>query len=274
MARLNSVVVGYMGHQVMVEAEDERVLRRVRISFSELLDNSPSASRDVLRLQRNNGLFELTVNGESVFAHEELWEVAHIVRHEIIDSFIAAHPDLLWLHAGAAVRDGEAVLFVGPFGHGKSTLVTRLCSRGWNYVSDDIVPVDLTSGYILSFPLTPIVRENPGVELPREQVSEIRKFKVPLHPTTFWREPAPITAVVMPNYSAGTGARLNDYSPAEVALAIVQSGINSEDNAQAAVAFCSWLVGRVPVLKLTYSDPDTATDLIIERLGQRTLRTG
>lgn len=271
---MNSLVVGYLGHQVMVEAEDERVLRRVRMSFSELLDNSPSNSRDVIRLQRANGLFQLTVNGEPVFEHEELWEVAHIVRHEIIDSFIAAHPHLLWLHAGAAVHDGEAVLFVGPFGHGKSTLVTRLCSRGWSYVSDDIVPVDLSSGYILSFPLTPIVRENPGVELPREKIGDIRKVKVSLRPSSFHREPAPIAGVVTPNYSAGVGARLNDYSPAELALSIVKSGINSEENAQAAVAFCSWLVGRVPVLSLTYSDPDEAADVIIERLGQRTLRTG
>ncbi len=271
---MNSVVVGYLGHQVMVEAEDERIIQRIRKSFSEMLDESPSSSRDVLRLRRANGVYELTLNGELVHSHEEWWEVGHIVRHEIIDAFINKHHHLLWLHAGAAVRDGEAVLFVGPFGHGKSTLVTRLCSRGWSYVSDDIVPIDMSNGYIFSFPLTPIVRENVGTQLPRERVAEIPKVKVSLSPRSFHREPAPIGGVVLPTFSVGTGARQESYSPAAVALEIVKAGINSEENANGAVAFCSWLVGRVPVLPLTYSDADQATDLIVQRLGKRTVRYG
>ena len=55
---------------------------------------------------------------------------------------------------------------------------------------------------------------------------------------------------------------------------IVKAGINSEENASSAVAFCSWLVGKVPVLPLTYSDADQATDLIVERLGRKAVRYG
>ena len=45
-------------------------------------------------------------------------------------AFVAAHPDLIWLHAAAASRDGAAILLAGPAGAGKSTLLVRLVERG------------------------------------------------------------------------------------------------------------------------------------------------
>lgn len=46
------------------------------------------------------------------------------------------------LHGSCAARDGEAVLFLGPPGTGKSDLVLRLLERpGWRLVADDQVRV-------------------------------------------------------------------------------------------------------------------------------------
>jgi len=43
------------------------------------------------------------------------------------------------LHGSCAARSGEAVLFLGPPGAGKSDLCLRLLSRGWTLVADDQV---------------------------------------------------------------------------------------------------------------------------------------
>jgi len=46
----------------------------------------------------------------------------------------------LWLvHAGAAERDGRAVLLAGRGGANKTALVAELCRRGWRPLSDDFV---------------------------------------------------------------------------------------------------------------------------------------
>ena len=49
------------------------------------------------------------------------------------------------LHAGGVVRNGVAVLLVGPSGVGKSTLVMRLVTDGFSLLSDDEVWIDLES---------------------------------------------------------------------------------------------------------------------------------
>ena len=60
--------------------------------------------------------------------------------------FIRERQDLpLWLHAAAVERNGKALLVAGPSGQGKSTLSTRLCEKGWNFMSDDIAPVRMSS---------------------------------------------------------------------------------------------------------------------------------
>lgn len=43
------------------------------------------------------------------------------------------------MHGSCAARSGEAVLFLGPPGAGKSDLVLRLIDRGWMLVADDQV---------------------------------------------------------------------------------------------------------------------------------------
>lgn len=46
------------------------------------------------------------------------------------------------LHCGGVVRNGAAVLLVGPSGVGKSTLVVRLVADGFGLLSDDEVWID------------------------------------------------------------------------------------------------------------------------------------
>lgn len=261
------MVVGFRGHHVLVESDEKPVVRYIGESFRSLRPAGPVLSRETFQVRRAGDEFELTLDGERVFAHRDTREVARFLRHEIIDSFVRTHAELLWVHAGAAVLGGRALLFVGRFGRGKSTLVTRLCRRGWTYLSDDILPIDLATGEAIPFPLTPAVREGIGSELPNERISELRKLKVTLPRDSFHRGPVPIGGIVLPAYTAGVEARSDPYSPAAVTLDLVREGINKQMMPGEAVALCARLVNEVPVLAISYSDPDAATDLIVRSLG-------
>src|SRR5579875_3036609 len=49
----------------------------------------------------------------------------------------------LSLHAGAAAREGKAVLLPGESGSGKTTLTLALASQGWQILTDDIGLIDV-----------------------------------------------------------------------------------------------------------------------------------
>lgn len=61
-------------------------------------------------------------------------------------------PDLVKLHAAAAVINDQAIVLPGPMGTGKSTLVAGLLQRGLGYVTDEVVAIDPTGGRVRPYP--------------------------------------------------------------------------------------------------------------------------
>lgn len=71
-----------------------------------------------------------------------------VLRGWVTGIFMAAllrQRGLLVLHASAVARDGEALVFVGGSGWGKSTLAGYFHDRGYEVLSDDVIAIDLSS---------------------------------------------------------------------------------------------------------------------------------
>ena len=68
--------------------------------------------------------------------------------------------DYLFLHAGAAARNGRALLLPGPPEAGKSSLVLALLQRGFDYLSDDVGAIDPVTGRVYPFQKRIGVRES------------------------------------------------------------------------------------------------------------------
>lgn len=65
---------------------------------------------------------------------------------------LRVEPERLHLHAGAAVRDGRAIVMSAPRETGKSTTLARLVLRGWDFISDEAVSVNLDDEELHGFP--------------------------------------------------------------------------------------------------------------------------
>lgn len=69
---------------------------------------------------------------------------------------------LLVMHASSVETEHGAALFVGPSGHGKSTLLGALVQRGYAMLSDDVTPIKLEEGSTpLAFSAFPRMRLSP-----------------------------------------------------------------------------------------------------------------
>jgi hypothetical protein len=74
--------------------------------------------------------------------------------------FAAVLNGLEVFHAGAVVKDGGAVLLMGPSGAGKTSLALALCARGAVFLADDVVAVEQIENELLCHPGAPVA----GVE--------------------------------------------------------------------------------------------------------------
>jgi hypothetical protein len=85
------------------------------------------------------------------------------------------HPDVRWraiVHGAALARDGMGLALVGPSGSGKTTLAAGLVSRGFDYLSDDAVPLSEPDGEIVPWPL-PLSVKAGSIELLKSRFPEL-----------------------------------------------------------------------------------------------------
>jgi hypothetical protein len=260
------ICLRFMDYDVTVVSSMECVLRRVASGFRQMLHSDAPASSLELEIRRGHQ-YDLLRNGELLARYSDLFEAKTVLRHEINRAFIHAHPQFLWMHAGAAAGRDCAALFVGISGRGKSTLITTLCRQGLRYLSDDIIPIDPVTGTALPYPMTPIIREDIGQELPSDRIEELSRTLVELPTTAYCRVPVDIGTIVLPSYSAKTRAQVLPFAPGATALDLVRQCINARVHGASAVKFMAELTASVPVLPIQYSDADSAADLVSSRLN-------
>jgi len=260
-----TLYVGFGGSKVAVYSDAPEVLAGLKRIFREMLESEPTRTVERLEVQWRDGQYNVSGIAEACVEYGSLADTVERLRYEVVLRLIQAHSDLIWLHAGAAAYRRSSVIILGPWGRGKSTLVTSLYANGWSYLSDDIVPLDPNSGRAFPFPLTPMVREDPGgEELPLERLSDLRKTEVLLLPERVSRDPVPIRTVVFPVYRRGCHTELLPCSPATAALELLKNCLNFPSHREAAVRYVCDLVRKVPAFRLCYSDGRLAAELIAQ----------
>lgn len=150
----------------------------------------------------------LVQNGDEIIVEPAPESLAGDVRVFLLGSCIGAllhQRGMLVLHAGAVYTDMGAVLFTGPSGIGKSTLLGELLRRGYRMMVDDVcaVVVDPTgsplvlpgyprtrlwtdSAHKLEQDITELERTRPGMEKYERQI-----------PAQYWDQPAPLHRIYL-----------------------------------------------------------------------------
>lgn len=73
------------------------------------------------------------------------WVIASTLRNAVSGAAVAGAPPMVPIHGAAVERDGVFLVLSGPARAGKTTLLLELLDRGWLLVTDDLVPLDLTT---------------------------------------------------------------------------------------------------------------------------------
>jgi hypothetical protein len=265
-----TLYIAFGDRQVAVHSHVPEVLAGAKRNFRHMIELEPKKVIGQLEVCWKNGEYHIIPDSEASAQNRTLSDVLPRLKYEVVMRLIQARPDLLWFHAGAAAYRGSAVVFCAPGGRGKSTLVTSLCKRGWTYLSDDVVPLDLNSGKVIPFPLTPAVRENIGQELPLDRLKELNKTEVNLKPETVCREAMPIGALIFPTYSLHSPTGLLLHSPGTAALELLQNCVNFANHRQVAVREVCERVLCLPTFGLSFSSGSLAAELIAHKYEKQT----
>lgn len=116
-----------------------------------LLEVFPFEGRFVLRI---NGV------GGQCFSAQELGQIKRLLYIELVNFFYNKQSSnwLSFVHASALKKNDEALILAAPGGSGKSTLAGLLLLHGFEFISDDFVPIDSKYQKVFPFPAAPCIK--------------------------------------------------------------------------------------------------------------------
>ena len=89
---------------------------------------------------------------------EDLYHALGTVMELLMSPYFLRSQSYLFLHGAALVKDGKLVTIIAPTQQGKSTATALLVMRGYQYLSDDVIPVNVDTLEVSSFPKALCIR--------------------------------------------------------------------------------------------------------------------
>lgn len=268
----NSVAINYEGdiHQSLVDylfgdldnRETTRPLSRIRMLPTDEANNT--------RLEQD---------GNKLYSGDCRTTLARTLVEKTLYTLVDKDDSGLAFHAAAVCAGHTGVLIPGHSGAGKSTLAVWLATRGFNYLTDELVHVPLGTSVIEAF-TRPINLKQNGCQMLEDEFdirdTEDRILKnqrlsiVPhrlLNPTHRKLKPE-ISCILFPRLITEGEHRLEPLSKAQTGLKLVECLVNGRNIPNHGFDQVSRIVRDVPAYVLHYTGFKTLPGLLGEILPQ------
>ncbi len=189
------------------------------------------------------------------------------LEQEVIIQLQKRRPDLFFLHAAAAERDGKACLLIAASGSGKSTTEWAMLHHGFGYLSDELAPIDLDSITVYAYPHALCVKQPPPLpyRLPSERLQTRHSLHVPVRclPRVAGPGPYPISAALFLTYRpAASAPTIRAISAGEASARLYANALNPLAHPNAGLNAAVQIARRVPGFLLETADLTATCELI------------
>jgi HprK-related kinase A len=182
----------------------------------------------------------------------------------------------LLLHASAVEKDGKALIMTGASGSGKSTLAAMLGHRGWRFMGDEFVLIDLITGEAVPFPRL-ISLKNEAIGAMQVTVldgrfgplmtgtpkGDIRHLVPPADAIAAMEQPAKPALLLFPSF--GYESAVREIGASEVFMRLTQASTNYVTLGEAGFRTLTRFIKTVPARAIDYRDGHEA-EALVDRL--------
>ena len=179
------------------------------------------------------------------------------------------------LHAAGVAWHNTGIIFPAASGSGKTTLAAALIQHGFDYINDDIIPIERSTGQLIPLPVSLCLKSGswealqshcPELAAQRSYQRYNAEVKFLPPPQRAYCESA-YTAryLIIPCYGPDVGHQLERVSAVEGLQAIMGSGslLSLPLKADEIGQLTAW-VGKLDCYRLTYNDLNSAIKSVTE----------
>lgn len=262
----NSVAIHY-------DADIDQTL--LNYLFGDLDSRATDDPLSSIRISRSNAPREscLEQDGSRLYSGDCRTTLARTLVEKTLYTLIDKDASGLAFHAAAVCSGDTGILIPGKSGAGKSTLAVWLATRGYNYLTDELVHIPLDTQRIEAF-TRPINLKQNGYRMLEDQFdirdTEERILKnhrlsiVPhrLINPTFRKLKPQIRVVLFPHLISGDDHRLEPLSSAQAGLKLVECLVNGRNIPNHGFDRVSRIVREVEAYVLHYTGFKTLPKLL------------
>jgi hypothetical protein len=235
---------------------------------------TPAAKPQVrMEIRRASSLFTFHEDGRERLRSRDAAVVLGALHVAVLERL---RPGIEWfalIHGAALARGAEGIALLGPSGSGKSTLAAALTRSGFDFLSDDIVPLAAPDAAIVPWPL-PLSLKPGGVDALLTRIPELAaapryrtkglEARTLVPPPQAWdAEPAKVRQLFFPRFCEGAAPEARKLSPFEALERLLSDRVWLGDpiTEERVTSFLGWL-DRTPAYALTYGSLDDALELV------------
>lgn len=268
--------VSFAGNAVAIDhaGDDQRDL--LEYLFGDLDDTEVDEPLSRFRITRDTSTGNTCVDqeGERIFTGTDRATLARTLVEKALYTLVESDRTGLALHAAAVAAGARGILIPGQSGAGKSTLALWLTSRGFSYLTDELVHIPLDSNRIEAF-TRPINLKRNGSDLiagelalkdDDERILRTAHLSIVPHRLlnpSHKRIRPEIRAIVFPQLAKNRAPhRLEPLSKGQAGLKLVECLVNGRNIPSHGINQLSRIVREVPAYGLHYSGFRTLPDLL------------
>lgn len=234
--------------------------------------DAPTQLRYVIHQSTPDG-YTITNDGRPPLIANDSYELIYELEKSATVAVERLRRDLFFLHAAAIERDGRGFVLVAPSGSGKSTTAWALLHHGFNYLSDELAPIDIRTMTVVPYPHAVCMKRTPPepYTVPVDTLYTGATLHVPVSslPARVVTKSLPLGGVLFIGYQpAAPGPSLRRITAAEASARLYANALNQLAHENAGIDAALRIAGSVPCFDLKTADLEATCDLVNESAAE------
>jgi len=267
---MNRCELNIFGKVLFLDCQDDFLYKVVLGNYScfQVTDSDDNnvALHYELQAGKDKSTYTITRNKNKVIHCKDLGLFVYNLEKDITIELEKLCSSLFFMHGAALEKNGEVLLLTGRSGAGKSTTTWGLLNTGFNYLSDELAPINLESMYVLPYPHAVCLKQHPPLyPLPDNILKTNRTMHVPVEllPTDSHLESFSLTKIIIVEYSTNNlKPVLTKLSDAEACVNIYTNGLNQLAHENEGLAGASKIAQYSECYVLAAANLDDTCELI------------